>query len=86
MGVMCIDINISVEPVYPLEQSMFYQCVPKPRVPPFSTRSSISCTQSVVSWLSAKGRWVVGAAFIIRNSFDEIDWLNDAELASLDMA
>ncbi len=29
MGVISLDINMSVEPVYPLVQSMSYQCIPK---------------------------------------------------------
>ena len=44
----------------------------------FLPRASVSCTGSVVTWLSAKERWVVGGAI---NSFDGFGWSKDAELA-----
>ena len=40
----------------------------------------------MVSWVSLGGSWVVGGATIIRISLGGCAWLNDAELASLDMA
>ena len=36
-------------------------------------------------WLYTKRRCVVDGAVIILNSFDGLDWLSDAELASLDI-
>ena len=43
-------------------------------------------SEAIVIWLSLKGSWGVGGAMIARMSLGGISWLNDEELASLDMA